>query len=50
MNKDYSKCEDCGEENETVSIVDCPFAEEINDEEIEAVLCANCYQNRRDDI
>jgi len=42
------ECEDCsnGMGRETT----CPFQSEINEIEVECILCESCYQNRADDI
>jgi hypothetical protein len=43
-------CQSCGKDSEDV--VECldPYALEINDEEVEVVLCPDCLQDRADDI
>lgn len=43
-------CDDCGEEKDDVEATFCPFAREINDEDIPMNLCSDCYQERADDI
>jgi hypothetical protein len=47
---DFLKCQDCGKENETVCECLCPYAEDVNEEEIEIVVCDECYRKRSDDI
>ena len=42
------KCDDCGAPG--AEYTTCPYAEEINDEEIWLWLCDDCYQERCDDI
>ena len=43
------ECEDCG------TIIDvyptyCPYAQELEGEEVEAVLCEHCYNDRCNNI
>ena len=48
--KDELCCQDCGATDETVRECFCPYANEINDEQIEVVLCQDCYHERCMDI
>lgn len=43
-------CDDCGTCNETVEETFCPYASEIDGEDVECCLCADCYQNRNYDV
>jgi hypothetical protein len=49
-NPNLLTCDDCGEKNETVKYTCCPFALEINGEDIPMNLCDDCHQQRADDI
>ena len=42
------ECEDCYNSMGIDTI--CPFQSEINEVEIDAILCDSCHQNRADDI
>jgi hypothetical protein len=42
-------CEDCGV-SEGVDTTRCPYAYEIDDEEIIVDLCEDCYQQRAEDV
>jgi hypothetical protein len=44
------KCDDCEKEDETVQDTFCPFAADINNEEVQANLCPDCYHERCMDI
>lgn len=44
------KCDDCGDENETVVDTICPFAAEIHETEVEITVCEDCYTDRLYDI
>jgi len=48
--EEFLICEDCGRSDSTVEESFCPFAEEIYGEEIDVVLCIDCYNERADDI
>ena len=43
-------CEQCGIEKLDAKDCDDPYAEEVNDHLVPMVLCAECYQDRLDDI
>ena len=43
-------CQACGKIGDDVQETICPYADEINGEVLEVVLCDQCYQNRSDDI
>lgn len=47
---DKNRCEDCGNQEDTVRYTTCPFAEEIYDERVYVTICSQCYQERCDDI
>lgn len=40
------KCDDCGKEKDDVRDTNCPYANEINNEEIPCALCDDCYDER----
>jgi hypothetical protein len=42
------KCDDC--ESDEGEETTCPYAQEINDETVECVLCEDCYHERCMDI
>ncbi len=42
----YLVCEDCGKQDETVEYENCPFMEEIHDEEYTVIVCPDCYSER----
>ena len=47
------KCDDCGvvrSEDVDVRQTFCPYAQEINNSEVEVMLCDNCYHERCMDI
>jgi hypothetical protein len=44
------KCQDCDQEKPDVAETTCPYALEINDEEVVIVVCDDCYQERLYDI
>tara|TARA_R110000851_G_scaffold332834_2_gene510116 strand:- start:11 stop:151 length:141 start_codon:yes stop_codon:yes gene_type:complete len=44
------KCDDCGKTNRTVEKTTCPYASEIQEEEVEVYLCNDCYLERAGDI
>jgi len=46
----YLECEDCHKSKVDVHITTCPYADEINDETIEIMVCNDCYQQRLWDI
>ncbi len=43
-------CQDCGKIGDDVEETICPYADEIDGEVLEVVLCDQCYKNRSDDI
>jgi hypothetical protein len=43
-------CDDCGEARADVQQTVCPFAYEVNGEEVSVVLCADCYEGRALDV
>ena len=43
-------CEDCGKDKDDVEETFCPFAQEIWDEDVEIVVCGDCYKERAMDI
>lgn len=43
------KCEDCGT-TENVEETACPFADEISNTRVEAILCDKCYNERAMDV
>jgi hypothetical protein len=43
-------CDDCGKKGPDVQRTMCPYASEINNEEIECDLCEDCYYERCMDI
>lgn len=43
-------CEDCGEQDNTVSETTCPYAAEIYSEYKEVTLCDGCYNRRWGEI
>ena len=43
-------CEVCGRQDDTVSIQNCGYEEEINGTIVSEVICEECEQNHRDDI
>ena len=47
---DILVCDDCGTKENNVSINLCPYAQEINNKDIEVCLCDKCYQERVWDI
>ncbi len=47
---DKLRCQDCGEQDDTVRYTTCPFAEEINYERVYVTICSRCYQERCWDI
>lgn len=47
---DGLQCQDCGKKDETVTRVNCPYAEEINSSIIVCDLCSDCYHERCMDI
>ena len=44
------KCDDCGQVNSSVKYTLFPYEEEINDKEVELLLCDDCYDDRCMDI
>lgn len=44
------RCDDCKERKEDVEKTFCPYSEEINETQIEAYLCNECYKKRIEDI
>jgi hypothetical protein len=46
---EFLTCEDCGVQNETVEECLDPGALEVDGEEIEVMLCEDCYQQRCDE-
>ena len=43
-------CDDCKEYKEDAVVVLCPYAQDVEDEEVEACLCSDCYHERCQDI
>lgn len=43
-------CQDCGVDADDVRERLCPYALDINDTEVDIVVCDLCYQERADDI
>lgn len=43
-------CEDCKKAKTSVRETICPYNQDINNKEIPATLCAECYSNRVADI
>jgi hypothetical protein len=43
-------CQECGKQDETVSTVDCGFAEEIYGELVEETICDDCEHEHLMDI
>ena len=43
-------CDDCKKSDKTVVQCICPFAEEIYDKKVPAILCSDCYRERCNDI
>lgn len=39
-------CQDCGKKSKEVTKTICPYASEINDKEVEIIVCAECYLER----
>lgn len=46
----YAKCDDCGKQKKDVEETLCPFALEIHEEEVYAMLCDDCGHERAQDI
>jgi hypothetical protein len=44
------ECQDCHKEKPDVKETFCPFAQEVHHEDIEIIVCDNCYQERVWDI
>lgn len=44
------KCDDCGKVKPDVQETICPYAYEINNEEVDATLCHDCLHERSMDI
>ena len=44
------QCDDCGKSGDDVHESTSPYAADINDKEVECVLCSDCAQERADDI
>jgi hypothetical protein len=42
----FLKCQDCHKRKEDVVETTCPYAKEICDKIVEAVLCKECYHER----
>lgn len=43
-------CEDCGCSDETVVETICPYAQDIDGQEVEVTLCTSCHNERAADI
>lgn len=43
-------CEVCGSRNEKVEKTLCPYAQDVEGRDIEAILCPGCYESRVMDI
>lgn len=48
--KNKRKCEDCGTSTGSIKDTICPYAKEINCEEISVRLCESCLHERAMDI
>jgi hypothetical protein len=46
----WSKCDDCQERKEDVHETFCPYALEIENEEIDMLLCDDCVDNRYQEV
>lgn len=44
------ECQDCGKKDETVIETFCPYARDVNDEDVEITVCEDCYGERAADI
>ncbi|QZI93271.1 hypothetical protein SIPHO075v1_p0048 [Vibrio phage PS65A.1] len=44
------ECDDCGEYKEDAVLTLCPYAQDVDDEVVEVVLCSDCYHERCQDI
>ena len=44
------KCDSCGKEDDTVHKTIDPYQADVNDTEVEYILCDECYRDRADDI
>ena len=42
-------CEDCGTTKDVTKGI-CPYQQDVNNEEVEAILCDKCYYERCQDI
>jgi len=43
------KCQDCGTE-ENVELTSCPYAKEVDEEDVKVWLCEDCLKERADNI
>lgn len=43
-------CEECNEFKENVTLVVCPYTQEIHDKIIPVLLCGACLKTRMDEI
>lgn len=48
--EEYAQCQDCGKRKPDVDETTCPYAEEINEEEVWIVVCDDCRHERAMDI
>lgn len=44
------KWDDCGEEKDDVIKCLCPYAQDIDDKDVDCFLCPSCFRNRADEI
>ena len=44
------KCEDCGSTSDSVFETYCPYTQDICGEDVECVVCGDCYNTRVQDI
>lgn len=40
------KCQDCEKAKDSVTLTNCPYAEEIRGELVPMLLCKDCYKER----
>lgn len=43
-------CQDCGKDDETVKVTNCPFQEEIHGIINKIIICKACYERRLEEI
>lgn len=48
--KEWLICDDCGKQAEDAEETLCPYAQDIDGEDVPCVLCTECYNNRCDEI